>query len=124
MLAKFDVSSPVFYSILQMVKDRLSKPDVLSRGWLLDGYPRSLSQAEAIEKLNIRPQLFILLDVCYRKNLLEIVPGRSHFPVFPLALECFFSQLLMSQCHRFLMRFLWRGSWEGGWIRKLAKSTT
>lgn len=42
---------------------RLSSPDVAARGWLLDGYPRSASQAEAIEKEGIRPDIFLLIDV-------------------------------------------------------------
>jgi adenylate kinase len=36
---------------------------VQERGWLLDGYPRSASQAEAIEKEGIRPDIFLLIDV-------------------------------------------------------------
>lgn len=46
-----------------MVKDRLLQPDAQEKGWLLDGYPRSLSQAKALEDLGIRPDIFILLDV-------------------------------------------------------------
>ena len=46
-----------------MVKERLLQPDSQENGWLLDGYPRSLSQAKALEDLGIRPDLFILLDV-------------------------------------------------------------
>lgn len=32
-------------------------------GWLLDGYPRSASQAEAIVKENITPDVFLLINV-------------------------------------------------------------
>ena len=39
------------------------QPDAQENGWLLDGYPRSLSQAKALEDLGIQPDLFILLDV-------------------------------------------------------------
>jgi hypothetical protein len=49
--------------VVEMVKSRLSSPDVQQQGWLLDGYPRSASQAEAIEKENIRPDCFLLIDV-------------------------------------------------------------
>lgn len=48
---------------LKMVKQRLMQPDVEQNGWLLDGYPRSLSQAMALENLEIRPDIFILLEV-------------------------------------------------------------
>jgi adenylate kinase len=50
-----------------MVKERLLQPDAQEKGWLLDGYPRSYSQAMALETLNIRPDIFILLDVSSRR---------------------------------------------------------
>lgn len=46
-----------------MVKTRLSLNDVKEKGWLLDGYPRSFAQAQSLEDLNIRPDVFIMLDV-------------------------------------------------------------
>jgi adenylate kinase len=46
-----------------MVKSRLAMKDCEQKGWLLDGYPRSASQAEAIEKEGIRPDVFLLIDV-------------------------------------------------------------
>ena len=36
--------------ILALVKERIDKPDC-SNGYILDGYPRNLAQAEAMEKL-------------------------------------------------------------------------
>jgi hypothetical protein len=50
--------------VVEMVKSRLAQRDVQANGWLLDGYPRSASQAEAIEKEGIRPDTFILIEVC------------------------------------------------------------
>jgi adenylate kinase len=35
----------------QIVKERLSKPDA-EKGFILDGYPRSLNQADALEKMS------------------------------------------------------------------------
>jgi adenylate kinase len=54
-----------------MVKERLLQPDAQENGWLLDGYPRSYSQAMALETLAIRPDICILLDVSasYIKSL-------------------------------------------------------
>jgi adenylate kinase len=49
--------------VVEMVKSRLAADDVKQRGWLLDGYPRSASQAEAIEAEGIRPDCFLLIDV-------------------------------------------------------------
>jgi len=49
--------------VVDMVKDRLSSEKAQNNGWLLDGYPRSMDQAVAIEEENIRPDIFILLNV-------------------------------------------------------------
>lgn len=49
--------------VVDMVKNRLVSDRATSQGWLLDGYPRSLDQANAIEKENIRPDIFLLLNV-------------------------------------------------------------
>ncbi|KAG8367534.1 hypothetical protein BUALT_Bualt16G0081900 [Buddleja alternifolia] len=49
--------------VTAMVMTRLSLEDVKEKGWLLDGYPRSSAQAESLEKLNIRPDVYIMLDV-------------------------------------------------------------
>ncbi|BBN00482.1 adenylate kinase [Marchantia polymorpha subsp. ruderalis] len=49
--------------VVKMVKDRLAQQDAQENGWLLDGYPRSDEQAQALEVAGIRPNLFILLDV-------------------------------------------------------------
>ncbi|CAA6667793.1 unnamed protein product [Spirodela intermedia] len=62
--------------VVNMVKERLLQPDVEENGWLLDGYPRSLSQAAALENLGIHPELFILLDSCGRR--LDPVTGKIY----------------------------------------------
>ncbi|XP_008803669.1 adenylate kinase, chloroplastic-like isoform X1 [Phoenix dactylifera] len=66
--------------VVMMVKERLLQPDAQEKGWLLDGYPRSLSQATALEDLRIRPDLFILLDIS-EDILIERVVGRRLDPV-------------------------------------------
>lgn len=48
-----------------MVIGRLSRDDTKQKGWLLDGFPRSFPQAESLEKMKIRPDVFIVLDVSY-----------------------------------------------------------
>lgn len=53
--------------VVEMVKLRLSQGDVQRSGWLLDGYPRSASQAEAIEKEGIRPDVFLLINVSRKR---------------------------------------------------------
>ncbi|XP_060216717.1 adenylate kinase 2, chloroplastic-like isoform X3 [Lycium barbarum] len=52
--------------VVTMVKDRLMRPDSQEKGWLLDGYPRSLSQAVALKEFGVQPDLFILLEVKLR----------------------------------------------------------
>jgi adenylate kinase len=49
--------------ITQLVRDRLSQSDVLQRGWLLDGFPRTRSQAISLQTAGIIPNVFIVLDV-------------------------------------------------------------
>ncbi|KAL5220721.1 hypothetical protein ABZP36_025434 [Zizania latifolia] len=66
--------------VVNMVKERLLQPDAQEKGWLLDGYPRSYSQAMALETLGIRPDIFILLDVP-DELLVERVVGRRLDPV-------------------------------------------
>lgn len=46
-----------------MVIGRLSREDAKEKGWLLDGFPRSFAQAQSLEKMKIRPDVFIALDV-------------------------------------------------------------
>ncbi|KAJ4832775.1 hypothetical protein Tsubulata_018786, partial [Turnera subulata] len=48
--------------VVMMVKDRLLQPDSREKGWLLDGYPRSSSQATALTEFGFKPDIFILLD--------------------------------------------------------------
>ncbi|KAG2491753.1 hypothetical protein HYH03_009914 [Edaphochlamys debaryana] len=65
--------------VVEMVRERLNQDDVRAKGWLLDGYPRSASQAEAIEKESIRPDLFLLINVP-DELLVERVSGRRLDP--------------------------------------------
>ncbi|KAH9806541.1 Adenylate kinase 5 [Citrus sinensis] len=46
-----------------MVTARLSHEDAKTKGWLLDGYPRSFAQAQSLENLKIRPDVYVVLDV-------------------------------------------------------------
>ncbi|KAF6143696.1 hypothetical protein GIB67_021706, partial [Kingdonia uniflora] len=66
--------------VTAMVTSRLSRQDTTERGWLLDGYPRSSAQAQSLEKLNIRPDIYIVLDVP-DGTLVERCIGRKLDPV-------------------------------------------
>jgi adenylate kinase len=65
--------------VVEMVKNKLAEPEVAKNGWLLDGYPRSAEQAEAIEAENIRPDVFLLINVP-DESLVERVVGRRTDP--------------------------------------------
>lgn len=65
--------------VVEMVKNKLAEPEAQTRGWLLDGYPRSGEQAEAIEAEGIRPDVFLLINVP-DASLVERVVGRRSDP--------------------------------------------
>lgn len=65
--------------VVEMVTNRLSQPDVQEHGWLLDGYPRSGDQAEAIVQKGIKPDLFVLISVP-DDDLVDRVAGRRLDP--------------------------------------------
>ncbi|MED6188841.1 hypothetical protein PIB30_089756 [Stylosanthes scabra] len=77
--------------VTAMVAERLSREDAKQRGWLLDGYPRSFSQAESLEKMQIRPDLYIVLDVpdeilidrCVGRRLDPVTGKIYHIKFFP-----------------------------------------
>ncbi|XP_021287748.1 adenylate kinase, chloroplastic [Herrania umbratica] len=66
--------------VVMMVRERLLQPDSQEKGWLLDGYPRSLSQAAGLEDFGIHPDVFILLEVP-EDILVERVVGRRLDPI-------------------------------------------
>ncbi|KAF0711837.1 hypothetical protein As57867_005082, partial [Aphanomyces stellatus] len=49
--------------IVDVILDRLTQPDCLERGWLLDGFPRTQGQAQAMLATGIVPDLVVVLDV-------------------------------------------------------------
>ncbi|KAL2488237.1 ATP:AMP phosphotransferase [Forsythia ovata] len=55
-------SAPMSEVVTGMVYERLLLPDSQEKGWLLDGYPRSSSQANALKEYGFQPDLFILLE--------------------------------------------------------------
>lgn len=49
--------------ITDLLKKRLSEPDVKAKGWLLDGFPRTRAQAISLQIGGVIPNLFINIDV-------------------------------------------------------------
>lgn len=66
--------------IIRVVKERLLAPDCVETGWLLDGFPRTLAQAMALENAGIHADCFIFLNVP-DSILVERVVGRRTDPV-------------------------------------------
>ncbi|KAJ7957726.1 Adenylate kinase, chloroplastic [Quillaja saponaria] len=77
--------------VTAMVTARLSREDAKEKGWLLDGYPRSFTQAESLEKVQIRPDIYIVLDVpdeilidrCVGRRLDSVTGKIYHVKNFP-----------------------------------------
>ncbi|XP_061348176.1 adenylate kinase 5, chloroplastic isoform X2 [Gastrolobium bilobum] len=77
--------------VTAMVAARLSLEDAKQNGWLLDGYPRSLAQAQSLEQMQIRPDVYIVLDVpdeilidrCVGRRLDPVTGKIYHLKFFP-----------------------------------------
>lgn len=62
------------------MKDRLNQDDCRTRGWLLDGFPRTQAQAMALEEAGITADCFLFLNVP-DEILVGRVVGRRTDPV-------------------------------------------
>ncbi|KAL6221588.1 hypothetical protein ACLB2K_004984 [Fragaria x ananassa] len=77
--------------VTAMVTSRLSRQDAKEKGWLLDGYPRSFSQAQSLQSLKIIPDVYIVLDVpdeilidrCVGRRLDPVTKKIYHIRNFP-----------------------------------------
>mmetsp|Transcript_55482 Transcript_55482/g.161164 ORF Transcript_55482/g.161164 Transcript_55482/m.161164 type:complete len:281 (+) Transcript_55482:35-877(+) len=66
--------------IIGVVKDRLDASDCRDNGWLLDGFPRTQAQANALAEAGVSADCFLFLDVP-DEVLVERVVGRRTDPV-------------------------------------------
>jgi len=64
---------------LWQVKDRLDQTDCQKRGWLLDGFPRTPAQADALAAAGVFADCFLFLNVP-DEVLVERVVGRRTDP--------------------------------------------
>ena len=39
--------------VMKLIRKRFEQPDVMLKGWILDGFPRTLTQAQALDKLMV-----------------------------------------------------------------------
>lgn len=60
--------------VIDMIKDRLSQNDVKESGFLLDGFPRTIEQAEALDEIT-DIDAFLLLEVS-RDIIMKRLTGR------------------------------------------------
>lgn len=65
--------------IIGIVKDRLAESDCKENGWLLDGFPRTPAQADALASAGISADCFLFLNVP-DEVLVERVVGRRTDP--------------------------------------------
>ena len=65
--------------IIDIIIARLAEADCLEKGWLLDGFPRTKAQADALAASGLTPDAFVLLDVP-DEILVERVVGRRTDP--------------------------------------------
>ncbi|KAA6383801.1 MAG: adenylate kinase [Streblomastix strix] len=66
--------------VIKLVKEKLAAKDVRERGWLLDGFPRTGVQANAMKAAGIIPTHVILLDAP-ESILMDRAQGRRLDPV-------------------------------------------
>ena len=64
--------------VIEMVKDRLNKEDVKKEGFVLDGFPRTLSQAEALS--NITEIDYVILLEVDEDIIIKRILGRYSCP--------------------------------------------
>ena len=55
--------------MIGIVRDRLAEPDATGRGYLLDGFPRTVTQAEALDELTATRPLDVVLDLDVPREL-------------------------------------------------------
>jgi adenylate kinase family enzyme len=65
--------------IIDIIIARLAESDCVEKGWLLDGFPRTRAQADALSAAGLAPDVFLLLDVP-DAMLIERVIGRRTDP--------------------------------------------
>jgi adenylate kinase len=65
--------------IIGIIRDRLDESDCKEQGWLLDGFPRTAAQAEALADAGCSADCFLFLDVP-DSVLVERVVGRRTDP--------------------------------------------
>jgi len=66
--------------MIGLIRERLNLPDVLEKGFILDGFPRTKAQGEALLNLNLEISALLLLEVD-DDTVVERICGRRIDPV-------------------------------------------
>jgi len=66
--------------VIGIVNDKMKEPEVKKKGWILDGFPRTAVQAQALKDAGCQPDKVILLAVP-DDIILERITGRRSDPV-------------------------------------------
>eukprot|EP00301_Raphidiophrys_heterophryoidea_P019414 c4354_g1_i2.p1 GENE.c4354_g1_i2~~c4354_g1_i2.p1 ORF type:complete len:260 (-),score=72.67 c4354_g1_i2:89-868(-) len=61
--------------LIPIVQAHLHSPEVAQKGWLLDGFPRTVAQAHALEASGVIPDVFLLIEI-EDSELVTRVTGR------------------------------------------------
>jgi adenylate kinase len=63
--------------MIGIVEERLVRPDARTRGYLLDGFPRTVAQGEAMEKITVDKPLDLVIDLDVpRETVLQRLSAR------------------------------------------------
>jgi adenylate kinase len=63
--------------MIGLVDERLAKPDADSRGYILDGFPRTVAQAEALDSITAQKPINVVIDLDVpREIVLERISSR------------------------------------------------
>jgi len=66
--------------VIDIVKKELAKDKAKEKGWILDGFPRTVAQAEALTAAGLRPDNVVALEVP-DEELYKRITGRRSDPV-------------------------------------------
>lgn len=63
--------------MIGIVQERLAKPDADTRGYILDGFPRTVAQAEALDSITAQKPIHVVIDLDVpREIVLERISSR------------------------------------------------
>lgn len=63
--------------MIGLVEERLAKPDADSRGYILDGFPRTVAQAQALDRITAEKPISVVIDLDVpREIVLERLSSR------------------------------------------------